>query len=77
MRDYEPGPIGASARDDEPVSSGGSKGGPTELDWRVTIRDVYGGEFTHHIRPIPKVGSSGQLAEVNIDVFNFDLSYVL
>ena len=59
MRDDEPGPSRASARVDEPISSEWFDDGPTEEDLRVTVLDVYGGEFTHHIWPIPEAGSLG------------------
>ena len=65
MKDNKPSPNRAAARDDELVSSRGLEDGPTEEDWRITLQDVYGGEFTHHIQPIPETGSSDRPIEVH------------
>ena len=32
----------------------------TEEDWRVTVTDIYGDQFTHHFWPVLKVDNSGQ-----------------
>ena len=30
----------------------------TEEDWRVTVTDIYGDQFSHHFQPVPEVDSS-------------------
>ena len=37
----------------------------TEEDWRVTVTDIYGDQFTHHFQPAPEVDSSRRPVEVS------------
>ena len=62
----EAGPSRASAGFDEMVHDEGSGDRLTEDDWRVTVTDIYGEQFTHHFQPAPEVDSSGWPTEVSI-----------
>ena len=37
----------------------------TEKDWRVTVTDIYGDQFTHHFQPTPEIDSSSRSVEVS------------
>ena len=51
--------------------------GLTEEDWRVTVTDIYGDQFTHHFQLVPVVDNSGQPVEVSIGTFTCILSCIL
>ena len=59
----------ASTEYDEAVPEERSNDEPTEEHWRVTMTDIYGNQFTHHLQPVPEVYSSGQPVEVCMSTF--------
>ena len=73
---FEPPPVPAPRKHDHD-EAGPSQAVPddelgdelTEDDWRVTVTDIYGDQFTHHFQPVPEVDSSGRPAEVSIGSF--------
>ena len=83
MRPFlEPPPAPAPRKHDE---AGPSQAVPddelgdelTEDDWKVTVTDIYGDQFTHHFQPVPEVDSSGRPAEVGIGSFTLNSKLIL
>ena len=49
----------------------------TEEDWRVTVTDIYGDQFTHHFQPVLEIDSSGRPVGVSTDTLTQILNHIL
>ena len=49
----------------------------TEEDWRVTVTNIYGDQFTHQFQPALEADSSRRPVEVSVDTRFQTLSHIL